>query len=73
MLSGGFGGGGGGATGACPPKIGSTMCCCFSILLLECLKDKAQIARESIKTALKLPGPLGRPWTPAEREFIPRS
>ena len=29
------------------------------------LKNKAQIARESIKTTLELPGP----WTPAESEF----
>ena len=29
------------------------------------LKNKAQIARESIKITQELPGPLGRPWTPA--------
>ena len=29
------------------------------------LKNKAQIARESIKTTLELPGP----WTPAKSEF----
>ena len=29
----------------------------------------AQIARESIKTTLELPGPLSGPWTPAESEF----
>ena len=33
------------------------------------LKNKAQIARESIKTTLELPGPLSRPWTSAESEF----
>ena len=33
------------------------------------LKSKAQIARESIKTTQELPGPLSRPWTPAESEF----
>ena len=33
------------------------------------LKNKAQIARESIKTTLELPGPLSGPWTPAESEF----
>ena len=33
------------------------------------LKNKAQIARESIKTNLELPGPLSGPWTPAECEF----
>ena len=30
------------------------------------LKSKAQIALESIKTTLELPGPLSGPWTPAE-------
>ena len=33
------------------------------------LKNKAQIARQSIKTTLELPGPLSGPWTPAESEF----
>ena len=33
------------------------------------LKNKAQIARESIKITLELPGPLNGPWTPAESEF----
>ena len=33
------------------------------------LKNKAQIARESIITTLELPGPLSGPWTPAESEF----
>ena len=33
------------------------------------LKNKAQIARESIKTTLELPGPLSGLWTPAESEF----
>ena len=33
------------------------------------LKNKAQIARESNKTPLELPGPLRGPWTPAESEF----
>ena len=32
-------------------------------------KNKAQIAQESIKTTLELPGPLSGPWTPAESEF----
>ena len=27
------------------------------------LKNKAQIARESIKTTLEFPGPLSGPWT----------
>ena len=31
--------------------------------------NKAQIARESIKTTPELPGPLSGPWTPAKREF----
>ena len=33
-------------------------------------KNKAQIARESIKTIIELPGVLGGPWTPAESEFV---
>ena len=33
------------------------------------LKNRAQIAREGIKTTLELPGPLSGPWTPAENEF----
>ena len=33
------------------------------------LTNKAQIARESIKTTLELPGPFSGPWTPAESEF----
>ena len=33
------------------------------------LKNKAQIAQESIKTTLELPWPLSGPWTPAESEF----
>ena len=42
----------------------------FSIqLFISILKDKAQIARESIKITRELPGPLSGPWTPAESEF----
>ena len=55
----------GGATGARPPKIGSTM----YFLSIRMLKNKAQIARESIKITLELPGPLSGPWTPAECEL----
>ena len=33
------------------------------------LKNGAQIALESIKKNLELPGPLSGPWTPAERDF----
>ena len=33
------------------------------------LKNKAQIAREIIKTTLELPGPLSGPCTPAESKF----
>ena len=33
------------------------------------LKNKAQIARESIKITLELLGPLSGPWTPAESEL----
>ena len=58
----------GGATGAPPPKIGSTL---FFVIqfFIRILKNKAQIARESIKTTLELPGPLSGPWTHAESEF----
>ena len=38
-------------------------------LFIRMLKNKAQIARESIKTTLELPGPLSWPWTPAESDF----
>ena len=62
------GGGGEGAQQAPPPKIGSTMF--FKIkFVIRMLKNKAQIARESIKTTLELPGPLSGPWTPAKSEF----
>ena len=63
------GGGGGGATGARPPKIGSTVCVLNQKNFIRMLKNKAQIAQESIKTALDLPGPFSGPWTPAESEF----
>ena len=33
------------------------------------LTNKAQIARDSIKTTLELTGPLSGHWTPAESEF----
>ena len=49
-----------------PPKIGSTI---FFNPILYQNANTAQIARESIKTTLELPGPLGGPWTPAESEF----
>ena len=60
--------GGGGATGMCPAKIGSTMFFLIQ-LFIRMLRNKAQIARESIKTTLELPGPLSGPWTPAESEL----
>ena len=57
---------GGGAAGT-PTKIGSIF---FLIqLFIRMLKNKTQIARESIKITLELPGPLSGPWTPAESEF----
>ena len=36
---------------------------------IRMLKNKAQVARESIKTTLEFPGPLMGPWTLAEGEF----
>ena len=45
---------------------------CFLVqffFYIRMLENKAQIARESIKTTLELPGPLSGPWTPAESEF----
>ena len=60
--------GGGGAQQA-PPKIGSTMCFLIKKKKKKKLKNKAQIARESINTTPVLPGPLSGLWTPAESEF----
>ena len=34
------------------------------------LKNKAQIARESIKITLELPGPLSGPWTPVKSREV---
>ena len=59
----------GGATGA-PLKL-DQLCFLIMFLNIRMLKNKAQIARESIKTTRELPGPLSGPWTPAEREFGP--
>ena len=59
--------GGGGATGT-PLKL-DQLCVFFIQFCIRMLKNKAQIARESIKTTLELPGPLNGPWTPAESEF----
>ena len=56
--------GGGGNRRVPPPQIGSTM-----FFFIRMLKNKAQIARESIKITLELPGPFSGPWTPAESEF----
>ena len=52
-----------------PPQFLSTMF--FNHFFLpECKKKKkTQIARESNKTTLELPGPLSGPWTLAESEF----
>ena len=54
--------GGGGRNRRAPPKIGSTF---WYPIFIRMLKNKAQIAWESIKTTLELPGP----WPPAESEF----
>ena len=53
-----------------PLKIGSTMAF-LSHVFIRMLKNKAQIARESIKTTLDLPGPLSGPWTPDEKKIAP--
>ena len=45
-----------------PPQIGSTMF--FIYFFLRMLKNKAEIARESIKTTLELPRPLSGPCRP---------
>ena len=55
--------------GRAPPKIRSTMCVFKIQFFIRMLKNKAQIALESIKTTPELPGPLSGPWTPAESEF----
>ena len=60
--------GGGRNRRAAPLKLDQLFFSPFYIYI-RMLKNKAQIARESIKTALELPGPLGGPWTPAESEF----
>ena len=43
--------------------------CFFIKFFIRMLKNNAQIAPESIKIILELPGPLSGPWTPAESEF----
>ena len=62
---------GGGVSGPPPPKIESTMFSDSFVFFFIMLKNKVQIARESIKTTLELPGPFSEPWTPAESEFGP--
>ena len=62
-------GGGGNATGARPLKLDQLCLLNLFSFLIGMLKNKAQIARKSIKTTLELPGPLSGPWTPAESEF----
>ena len=57
--------GGGGAIGT--PKL-DQQCFLFQFLT-RMLKNKAQIARETIKTTLELSGPLSGPWIPAKSEF----
>ena len=64
----------GGATGARPPlKLNQLFF--KSSFVSECLKNKALIARESIKATLQLPGPLSGPWTPPlpKVNSVPRS
>ena len=39
---------------------------------IRMLKNKAQIARESIKTTLEFPGPLSGPWTLPKVSSVPR-
>ena len=59
-----------------PPPNGSIMVfipICIKMLISKCFKNKAPIARESIKTTLELPGPLSGPWTPAKRDFDSRA
>ena len=60
LISGGSKGGGGGATGACHLKLDQ-----LYFLIQFCfrmLKNKAHMARKSIKTILELPGPLSGPY-----------
>ena len=55
-----------GATARHPPLKLDQLCFLINFFLnIRIRKNKAQIARESIKTTLALPGP----WTPAESEF----
>ena len=57
--------GGGGEVKQAPPLKLDQLCCFLSKFCIRMLKNKAQIARKSIKTSLHLPGPA----TPAESEF----
>ena len=45
---------GGGGRNRRPLKL-AYVCCCFPIFFIRMLKNKAQIARESIKLILELP------------------
>ena len=59
---------GGGVQQAHAPKL-DQLCFLNQHFSIRMLNNKAQIARDSIKTVLELPGPLSGPWTPAESEF----
>ena len=62
--------GGGGAAGARTPSHSFDRLRRFlSHFVSECLKNKAQIARESIKNP-KASRPLNRPWTPTSGFII---
>ena len=61
-VSGGSKGGGGGAQQARPPlKLDKLYIFLSNLFFIRMLKNKAQIARESIITTLELPGPLSGP------------
>ena len=45
-------------TGAPPPKKIDQLCFLIQFFFFRMLKNKAQNARESIETTLKLPGPF---------------
>ena len=57
------GGGGGGERNRPPLKL-DQLCFLFQFFFIRMLKNKAQIARETIL------GPLSGPWTPAESEIV---
>ena len=51
------------------PLKSDQLCFLLQFFYQNTCKNKAQVARESIKTTYRAPGPLSGPWTLAESEF----